>query len=319
MDHCSPISPLSSSSSSSSSSLPYHATTSTASTALPNEQQQRYFDLLNAAAAAAATNNGPFPPTPPSTAFLPGRTSVDIASQSQRPTTATATTTTTTTSKAPTPLWPSLGHHHHYPGSTANSSPIVPDPFKSLQDISLRAGLVTPDRESIFSRYSLLNSSGGGASILEKLNKEQIEKLEMLQTNEKKSDNNKSTRSHHSATVHPGLAPNNLSTTAGPSSSAYSPYPPQPQPQPPPPPLNHHSYLNSWYMPPPPPTASLFGAAAHHQQFAAAAGMFGSSTSMGRHHNPFAASEASTSSSMMNFMKAAGLAESGYGSTTAGR
>ncbi|OTF83074.1 hypothetical protein BLA29_008748, partial [Euroglyphus maynei] len=156
---------------------PYSSSTSTT----PTDQQHRYFDLMNAAAVAATGNNGPFPPTPPSTAFLPGRSSVEppttgIPLQSQTP----ATTTHH--------VWPSLS----YPTCSSSASPIVPDPFKSLQDISLRAGLVTADRESIFSRYSLLNSSGGGASILEKLNKEQIEKLEMLQTNEKnssKSDN----------------------------------------------------------------------------------------------------------------------------------
>lgn len=51
------------------------------------------------------------------------------------------------------------------------------DPFKNLHDFQVRPDFL--DRDNIFQRYSLLNSSGGGASLMERLAKESAEK-EML-------------------------------------------------------------------------------------------------------------------------------------------
>jgi hypothetical protein len=53
----------------------------------------------------------------------------------------------------------------------------VGDPFKSLHEFQVRPDFL--DRDNIFQRYSLLNSSGGGASLIEKIAKENAEK-EML-------------------------------------------------------------------------------------------------------------------------------------------
>lgn len=82
------------------------------------------------------------------------------------------------------PSWP-----YHMALSSTSSSPsmippnsMIPDPFKSLQDISQRPGMVNQNKESLFARYSMLSSSGGGASIFDKLTKEQMEKYESMQS-----------------------------------------------------------------------------------------------------------------------------------------
>lgn len=116
--------------------------------------EQRYLELLGIPTSVShgmsSTNS-----------CLPGRNNVDISSRPLWP------------FNMPPPPGPSTG-----PGIT---STMMADPFKSLQDISLRPGLVTPDRETLFSRYSMLSSSGGGASIFDKVNKDQLDKYEMMQ------------------------------------------------------------------------------------------------------------------------------------------
>lgn len=78
----------------------------------------------------------------------------------------------------------------------------IPDPFKSLQDISQRPGMMSTAPDAIFSRYSLLNSSGGGASILDSLSKDQRKELDK---------NSKRGHGSSSSTSSPSLGGNNLS------------------------------------------------------------------------------------------------------------
>ena len=129
-------------------------------------EHQRYMEMMSISNALA--NGLPPPPLPsssPSTnAFLSPQSGYNPA-----------------TSR---PLWPygPLPPPGQPSPSSLMGSSMMADPFKSLTDISLRPGMVSHDRETLFSRYSLLNSSGGGASIFDKMSKEQLEKFDMLQS-----------------------------------------------------------------------------------------------------------------------------------------
>lgn len=184
-------------------------------------EHQRYIDLLGGMAPLGAYSQ----PNP----YLTPRTNADLSSR---------------------PLWhfgmppppplPSTSSSVSSASSVPPPSALMPDPFKSLQDISLRPGLVTPDRETLFSRYSLLNSSGGGASIFDKLNKEQLEKYEMMQNkpsqassnsksvpNEQPMSTSSSSSSRSTASHMPPVPPppTSISSAAPPPSTPF-PYPP---------------------------------------------------------------------------------------------
>ena len=132
---------------------------------------QRYLDYLS------MPMNSTLPPpsslSPATNSFMSSRNNVDLSS---RP---------LWSYNMPPPPTPSSSSTLAVVAAAMASPSMMPDPFKSLQDISLRPGLVTPDRDTLFSRYSLLNSSGGGASIFDKLTKEQLDKFEMMQNQNK--------------------------------------------------------------------------------------------------------------------------------------
>lgn len=179
------------------------------STSTPVFEHHRYYDLLNNPNVPNTPN--PYPPTPPSTAFITATNANDSHPGTPK-----------------TPLWGQMNLSQ--PPTTPHPPPssLVPDPFKSLQDISLRAGLAAPDRENIFSRYSLLNSSGGGASILEKLDKDQVEKLEMMKMNQNCIIGGRSsTKPIETSNSNVGKFPSNLpsSSSSTSNSAQYSQFP----------------------------------------------------------------------------------------------
>lgn len=310
---------------------PLHAAAAAAAAAAASAaDQQRYLELLNAAAASSASSSPAtsFPPASPAASLLPGCSSTDPSLQPP------------TSSKSA--LWPppiSIANSQTHSGqpSSSSSSMMMPDPFKSLQDISLRAGLVNQDRENVFSRFNLLNSSGGGASILEKLNKEQMEKLEMMQMNQNanskhettnKSSSNRNNVAYHlasSSTMSSNLPTasqtSSITVSSAPSVSS-TPYGTVTHPSYP-----HQSYLNSLYIPPPP----LFGTNAYPNGSTAAAALAvtgqnnetvaGSSSPAAYVHHQFMYSNpfvASGSPAMANFMKAASTSATFLDSATKG-
>ena len=105
------------------------------------------------------------------------------------------------------------------------------DPFKNLHDFQMRPDFL--DRENIFQRYSLLNSSGGGASLMEKLAKETAEKemlshslekhnsklLPHLRSNETPFPSGLGLHSPH--TSHPSHMPPSVSTPSSSSSAIF--------------------------------------------------------------------------------------------------
>ena len=195
-----------------------------------SNEHQRYIDLL-----------GGMPPLgsyPQPNPYISSRSNPDLSSRPLWP------------FGMPPPPLPSTSTSSSTGCAPAPPSAMMPDPFKSLQDISLRPGLVTPDRENLFSRYSLLNSSGGGASIFDKLNKEQLEKYEMLQNHNKtnssnpKPDSLMSSSSSSSTSRSSNTNHLSMSTTSITPPSAHFSYP--------------SPYLNPLHPfgPPPPPGAS---------------------------------------------------------------
>lgn len=106
------------------------------------------------------------------------------------------------------------------------------DPFKSLHDFQMRPDFL--DRDNLFQRYSLLNSSGGGASLMEKLAKESAEK-EMLSHSIEKHNNSKPLPHmrpndtpfpsglglHSPHTSHPSHLPSQVSTPSSTSSAIF--------------------------------------------------------------------------------------------------
>ncbi|CAG2162010.1 unnamed protein product, partial [Oppiella nova] len=84
-------------------------------------------------------------------------------------------------------------------------NPLIPavDPFKSLHELQVRPDFL--DRDNIFQRYSLLNSSGGGASLMERIAKESAEK-EML---------SHSIEKHNSKLIASHMRSNDMSFTSG--------------------------------------------------------------------------------------------------------
>lgn len=80
-----------------------------------------------------------------------------------------------------------------------------PDPFKSLHEFQIRPDFL--ERDNVFQRYSLLNSSGGGASLMEKIAKENAEKELRELNNSFNEKHNSKLRISEPTTTFTGLPP----------------------------------------------------------------------------------------------------------------